>query len=379
VKSLRELQLLRYAQDHLPETPIVKKDVFWQHVPEAVSALPAAYLPPGPVAFSLKTMLASALALLAAFKLQLDSPQWAAVAVWIVAQPKPSQVWGKGFYRLVGTFIGGAMSIVLIALFAQKPELFILALAIWSGICTALAHLLKNFQSYAAVLAGYTTAIVTIPASSHPLHIFETAVSRCSSNVLGVAAVSIVSSLFCGNATADPPSSAATAPQLRAPFRGALGGGVRTAVAIGLAGAFWIATASATGSGVLLITAIMTGLFSTHPMAHRACSIFIGASVWSGLGAFVCLYYIVQRGETFPLLILGMAVFLVPSGIAMANPKTALFGVGSAILFINQFQPANPMSYDILAFLNNLAGSVAGTAAAGLSFLLIFPSKPNGV
>src|SRR5260370_41687820 len=79
------------------------------------------YLPPGAVAFSLKTNLACALALLGAFKLQLDSPQWAAVAVWIVAQPKPSQVWGKGFCRLVGTFVGGAMSIVLMGVVKLPP------------------------------------------------------------------------------------------------------------------------------------------------------------------------------------------------------------------------------------------------------------------
>jgi Fusaric acid resistance protein family len=54
-------------------------------------------------------------------KLQLDSPQRAAVAVWIVAQPKPSQVWGKGFYRLVGTFVGGAVSIVLMGVVKLPP------------------------------------------------------------------------------------------------------------------------------------------------------------------------------------------------------------------------------------------------------------------
>src|SRR5215469_11673220 len=89
-----------------------------------------------PMAFAVRTWLASVLALFIAFFIQLDEPFWAGLAVWIVAQRIPGMTLSKSFYRILGTVIGTTMGVVLIALFSQTPELFILALALWIGVCT---------------------------------------------------------------------------------------------------------------------------------------------------------------------------------------------------------------------------------------------------
>ena len=70
------------------------------------------------------------LALYLAYAFQLDDPYWACLTVWTVANPTPGLVLSKSLYRVIGTLIGVVFGIILIALFAQTPELFVLGLAL---------------------------------------------------------------------------------------------------------------------------------------------------------------------------------------------------------------------------------------------------------
>lgn len=320
-------------------------------------------------------MLACALALLAAFQMQLEAPHWAALTVWIIAHPHPSQIWGKGLFRIVGTLIGATVAVIFTSLFAQTPDLFIAALALWSGGSTAAANLLKGFHSYAAMLSGYTTLIVAVAIADQPLHTFETAVARAACVMLGVAAVAIVSAVFHRDTTGDEAKKTSMRLSFHPNYRNFLISGFRAFVAVGLAGWLWIATASPSAAGVLLLTGIMCGLFATHSAPHHASIGFGLAILASALAAFICLYFLIQSVETFPLLILCLAAFLVPGGVAMAYPRTAFYGMGFAVNFVNQIQPANAMHYDPVTFLNNLVASIAASVLAFIVFLVVFPKK----
>jgi len=142
--------------------------------------------------FSVRTFVASTVALLIAFALKLDSPQWAAITVWIVAQPSRGMTLSKGFYRMIGTAVGTLMAVILIQYFADSPWLFILILAVWMGICSMTANLVRYQRSYGAVLAGYTTSIVAILVFNHTDHIHEVAQARVECVFLGM----IVATLF---------------------------------------------------------------------------------------------------------------------------------------------------------------------------------------
>ncbi|MBN9275448.1 MAG: FUSC family protein, partial [Mesorhizobium sp.] len=61
--------------------------------------------------FALRTVSAGLIALLAAYALKLEHPQWAMMTVFIVAQPVAGMVLAKGFYRLIGTLFGAAAAI----------------------------------------------------------------------------------------------------------------------------------------------------------------------------------------------------------------------------------------------------------------------------
>ena len=101
-------------------------------------------------------------------KLDLPQPRTAMTTVFIVMQPQSGMVFAKSFYRICGTLVGLVVMLALLGLFAQQPELFIVSTAIWVGICTAGAARNRNFRSYGFVLAGYTAALIGIPASQHP-------------------------------------------------------------------------------------------------------------------------------------------------------------------------------------------------------------------
>ena len=61
---------------------------------------------------------------------------------------------------MIGTFVGAVAIVALTACFPQNRAGFPLSLALWGGLCSLVATLLRNFAAYAAALAGYTAAII---------------------------------------------------------------------------------------------------------------------------------------------------------------------------------------------------------------------------
>ncbi|WP_322091980.1 FUSC family protein [Paraburkholderia bannensis] len=142
-----------------------------------------------------KTIAAALIALGIAMKLELPSPRTAMTTVFIVMQPQSGPVFAKSFYRLCGTLVGLVVMLALIGLFAQQPELFIATTAIWVGVCTAGAARNRNFRSYGFVLAGYTAALIGIPASQHPDGAFMSAMTRVAEISIGILVSGAVSAI----------------------------------------------------------------------------------------------------------------------------------------------------------------------------------------
>ena len=140
-----------------------------------------------------KVLFAAFLTLWLAMRLELPQPRTAMITVFIVMQPQSGQVFAKSFYRFLGTLTGSAVMVALIALFAQNTELFLGSLAIWVGICSAGAARYRNFRAYGFVLAGYTAAMVGLPALAHPEGAFMAAVWRVLEISLGILCATVVS------------------------------------------------------------------------------------------------------------------------------------------------------------------------------------------
>ncbi|MBB6410937.1 FUSC family protein [Mesorhizobium sangaii] len=146
--------------------------------------------------FSLRTVSAGLIALLVAYALELDHPQWAMMTVFIVAQPVAGMVLAKGFYRLLGTLAGGMAAIGITTIFGTGPWVLVTVLAVWIGICTFVSSLLRNPEAYGAALAGYTAMIIGLPAFGQPHLVVDLAVARCAEIVLGIVCAGLTSRLI---------------------------------------------------------------------------------------------------------------------------------------------------------------------------------------
>jgi uncharacterized membrane protein YccC len=143
--------------------------------------------------FVFKCLLAFYITAWLAMLFQLEQPSTAMITVSIVMHPHSGMVLAKSFYRAIGTCAGSLCGLLLMAAFPQQRELFLLSLSLWVGICAGGAVLYRNFMSYGFVLAGYTAAIVALPAISNPYTVFDSAVMRVSEVMLGIIVAGLVS------------------------------------------------------------------------------------------------------------------------------------------------------------------------------------------
>jgi uncharacterized membrane protein YccC len=132
------------------------------------------------------------LALFVTFRLELQAPYWAATSAAIVCQPSLGASLRKGGFRLIGTVIGGVAIVLMVAAFPQSRIGFLIALALWTGLCGFGASILRNFAGYAAALAGYTAAIIFADASNDVTQTFTLAVTRASEICVGIVCAGVV-------------------------------------------------------------------------------------------------------------------------------------------------------------------------------------------
>jgi uncharacterized membrane protein YccC len=142
--------------------------------------------------FSVKTFAAAMLALYIAFSMGLDRPYWAMATVYVVSQPLIGSLRSKAIYRLVGTLIGAAATVVLVPNLVDAPELLSAALALWTGFCVYVTVLDRTARSYLFVLAALTAPLIAFPTVSTPDAIWDVALARGDETWLGVICTAVV-------------------------------------------------------------------------------------------------------------------------------------------------------------------------------------------
>lgn len=136
--------------------------------------------------FSARSFAAAALALLIAFSLDLPRPYWAVGTVYIVSQTFTGAMRAKALWRLVGTFCGGAFSVLVMPNLIDAPELFALVMALWLSLCLGASLYDPTQRSYGFMLSGYTAALICFPIVDSPGTVFDTAIYRVIETSLGI-------------------------------------------------------------------------------------------------------------------------------------------------------------------------------------------------
>jgi uncharacterized membrane protein YccC len=149
-----------------------------------------------PALFGLQLWASVSLALYVAYWLELDNPFWAGASAGLVCQPSVGASLRKGWFRLIGTIIGAAGTVVMTACFPQDRTLFLLSLTLWCAASAFCATILRNFASYSAALAGYTAVIIASDqlGSTGGLNgqAFTLAVVRATEISIGIVSAGIV-------------------------------------------------------------------------------------------------------------------------------------------------------------------------------------------
>jgi uncharacterized membrane protein YccC len=145
--------------------------------------------------YGMRIWAATVVALATAFWLQLDAAPTAAVTVGILALQTHGQMFQKSGYRLAATGLGVVASIAITGLFSQTRDLFIVAVAVWLGVCVFVAGLFDGNRAYGAVLAGYTVSIVAVLQVDTPQNIFLSGLNRGAAIAIAIAALALVNSL----------------------------------------------------------------------------------------------------------------------------------------------------------------------------------------
>jgi len=146
-------------------------------------------------AFAVKTYAAAMLALYLALWIDLPRPYWALGTVYITSQVLSGATRSKAVYRLCGTGLGAAMSVLLVPNLINEPVLLSLAVALWVALCLYVSLLDRTPASYLPMLAGYTAALIGFPAVDDPGAIFDTAVARAEEIGLGILCASLAATL----------------------------------------------------------------------------------------------------------------------------------------------------------------------------------------
>ncbi|AQS84947.1 MAG: FUSC family protein [Acetobacter aceti] len=146
--------------------------------------------------FAVRTSCAAVFSLLVAMWMELGSPQWAPLTVWVVATASRGESISKARWRLLGTIIGCSVGVALIASFPQQAAIFFAGLAAWIGLCCGCATFFDGFRSYGFLVAGFTTAIVAVDAIPDPDAAFSVAMARGTYIMLGIVCEGVATMMF---------------------------------------------------------------------------------------------------------------------------------------------------------------------------------------
>lgn len=125
--------------------------------------------------------------------LHVGNAYWAAMPVWVLTQPSRGLVFERALYRLVGTLIGAAVGLAMVALPLPAAAQAAL-LSMWVAAMATMTHLLRGVSGYGALLSGMTAAIVVIPDLFAPDTASSVALARVECTLIGV----LVSTLVLG-------------------------------------------------------------------------------------------------------------------------------------------------------------------------------------
>lgn len=144
------------------------------------------------VIYAAKSFAAAMLGYYLALSIGLQRPSWAIITVYIVSQTSAGASLSRSVYRLVGTVVGAAATVIIVPTFVNQPILCSVVLALWIAGSLCLSLLERTPRGYAFLLTGYTASLIGFPAVSAPGTIFDLAVTRVEEIAIGILCAGLI-------------------------------------------------------------------------------------------------------------------------------------------------------------------------------------------
>jgi uncharacterized membrane protein YccC len=146
---------------------------------------------------------------------------------------------------------------------------------------------------------------------------------------------------------------------------------------IGIGALFWIATAWPAGDTFLIWAAIACTRFVITPDPARATDAMLRGMLIAALPAYIIAFYLLPAVDGFAMFALVLFPFVfVGVGIGASLGRNGEV-TAAMFLLMGGLEPANEMTYDAVAFFNNVPATILGVAIVCLTDRLIFPSTPR--
>lgn len=146
--------------------------------------------------FSLSSYIAAVVTLGITFAVSLPRPWWALLTVYVTAQPMSGAFRPKVFYRLGGILAGAVVAVVLVPNMQNSPQLLVLCLALWTGLCLYFAVLDRTPRAFLFQMAAFSSAIMAFPYLDDPGQIFTTTISRVEEMTIAIVSVTLVHAIL---------------------------------------------------------------------------------------------------------------------------------------------------------------------------------------
>ena len=123
-----------------------------------------------------------------------DEPKWAMFAVIYCTLESEGESFHKGLMRILATFMGGALSLVFMALFNEQRWAFSGAIACWIFLCSYMMQ--DNRRYYFWFVGGWLTILMPIYSSENSAMAFEIVMLRLQETILGVLVYTFVANVL---------------------------------------------------------------------------------------------------------------------------------------------------------------------------------------
>lgn len=146
--------------------------------------------------FGLRTALASCLALVVAWTIGLEHPQWSAMTVWAASQPVRPLLIEKSLYRVVGTLVGTGVGLLLLLAVGDSLLWLVIGLSLWVGLCAGIGNALHSMIAYATLLSGYSASMVALLGTASTMTTLALGADRLLTVLVGVIMALVVGLLM---------------------------------------------------------------------------------------------------------------------------------------------------------------------------------------